>query len=242
MRKLAFLFLFAALSVQAQTGIGMHYQGHAQAVAYSNWQANKAGDTLVAIIRPTAIAHVPCQDSPIGCGSTQYMVTDIVGNHWQPMCPVLQNVCVAWYALDAKPALNIVGVMASFGYDGGGEKSTGGYFNFDVIIAEYPPAVGVDGFSNTYSLNGDSEPHAPAITTTQSNDVLIFWTNNLAYNYTKGPLAFTPEFPFTVENDDGFLAMADRIAPEPGTYTAGGTYNGNCIWQAGVVALKMAAN
>src|SRR5580765_773426 len=182
MKKLLFLLLLVTLPLKAQTGaatgITMHQQCHAQACYYSSWKPNKAGDTLIAIAYPEQKAPLPCESTAAQCGAGLILVTDLNGNHWQSVFPYGTGGRVAiWYALNAKAGTNIVGVVASHGYGGGD-------YWFNVIIAEYPPAIGVDvsSWNQYFKGEGDDEPNAGPITTTEPNDLLIGYSINLAFN------------------------------------------------------------
>jgi hypothetical protein len=227
MRKLLFILLLAAFAIPLKAQVVLYKQGHTQLTYYSTYRANTEHDTLVAVIRPMQTAVPPCE--PV-CGNTYYLVTDTNGNQWKPACTSLLNVCQFWYALDAKPGFNAVGVLASRG-------DNGGDFSFDVIIAEYPPAIALDAYSQNEYWNGggDDEPNA-SVVTTASNDLLIFWS---AQSLNKPPVSLTADYPFTLIDDDGYLALADRTAPSPGTYLASGHYSGYCLWRAGVAAFKL---
>jgi len=147
-----------------------------------------------------------------------------------------------WFALDAKPANNLVGVVASVGYDGAGENSTGGDFSFDVIIAEYPPALGLDNAAvNQYYLGeGDDWPRSGEVKATTSKTLLIAWTNNRAVNNGFGPVKLTPDSTmFKVVSDDGYLALADGMVFAPGEYAFSGQYSGRVLWAVGLAAFKM---
>jgi hypothetical protein len=237
------------LNPPGPTHIQMHQQCHSQACIFSSWKPNQSGNLLVAVIRTVVKTPPLCTEPHLdasgfagGCGNSLYLVSDTNGNQWQRAYGAWTS--ELWYALDAKPGINVVGVMASYGFDDNGNRQvgTGGDFSYDVTILEYPPAVGLDAANwTTNSINGsgDDDPHTGAITTTAPNDLLIFWTNNRAVNNAMGPLTMTANYPFVVENDDGYLAVADAMALGPGTYTAQGHYNGYCLWNAGMVAFKM---
>lgn len=233
------LFLSSAIPMSAQ-GIVMQQRCHAQACAFSSWNPNRSGDLLVAVIRPILKAPIACESSPQGCGTGVYLVTDLNGNHWQSAYSGTTS--QLWYALDAKPATNLVGVVASVGYDGAGENSTGGDFSFDVIIAEYPPALGLDATAlNEYYLGeGDDWPRCGAVKATTSKTLLIAWTNNRAVNNGLGPVTLTPDSTmFKVVTDDGYLALANGMVFAPGEYAFSGQYSGHVLWNAGLAAFRM---
>ncbi|HEY2546255.1 MAG TPA: hypothetical protein VGI46_09335 [Candidatus Acidoferrum sp.] len=241
MKKLFAIVLFVLWAVPSNAQkMVMQQRCEAQACAFSSWKPNRAGDLLVAIIRPTLKAPIPCETSPAGCGNSLYMVSDLNENGWRRAYTSWTS--EVWYALDAKPGTNIVGVMASVGYGGAGENSTGGDFSFDVVIAEYPPALGLDSTSwgDYYKGEGDTWPRSGSLTATTSKTLLVGWSNNRAVNNGEGPLKLTPDSPeFTVESDDGYLAVADAMVFTPGSYSFSGEYNGYCLWTAGIVAFKM---
>jgi hypothetical protein len=247
-RILGGLLLFVACAIPSRAqNIVMQQRCYSQACAFSSWQPNKAGDLLVAVTRALKNVTLPCESTPQGCGQGLLLVSDLVGNHWQK---AYKNSLASevWYADDAKPGLNIVGVMASVGYwypplDIQG----GGTFDFDVVIFEFPPSAGLDAAAHRNYVDnqppggtGDDNPNAGPITVTTSNTLLLAWTDNFAYNNSKGPLTLTANTPgFNVVTDDGFLAIALSTVQAPGSYSFSGNYNGNALWSAGIIAFKM---
>ncbi len=236
------LFLFCGLSLRAQN-IVMDQHCHAQACLFSSWNPNKAGDLLVAVVRTELKAHLPCESTNQQCGEGVLLVTDSNGNHWQPAYRDRDGLgSWVWYALNAKPGTNIVGVVTSEGFDyppynmlGGGDFVT------NMMIVEYPPAIALDDstWDQYYKGEGDDEPHSPPVTATTSETLLIAWTNNTEYNGAKGPLTMTPRPPFTLVSDDGVLAVAHSLVTIPGSYSFSGSYSGYALWFAGLVAFKM---
>ncbi len=244
MRKAFFfvLFLFCGLPLRAQE-IVMDQHCHAQACLFSSWNPNKAGDLLVAVVRTTLKAHLPCEYTPQQCGGGVLLVTDSNGNHWQPAYRDRDGLgSWVWYALNANPGINIVGVVTSEGFDYPPlNMQGGGDFVTNMMIIEYPPAIGLDDskWDQYYKGEGDDEPHSPPVNATTSETLLIAWTNNLEYNGAKGPLTMTPRSPFTLVSDDGVLAVAHCLVTIPGSYNFSGDYSGYSLWFAGLVAFKM---
>jgi hypothetical protein len=132
----------AAIPAMAQTPV-KEQRCYAQACVLSTFAPVVAGDTLILIIRPTLKAELPCESDPKGCGSSILLVSDLDKNEWQQAYSN-NNTSQVWFALNAKAGVDIVGVMASFGYDQPDNLGPRGDFEFDVYLMEFPPATGID--------------------------------------------------------------------------------------------------
>src|SRR5271168_872848 len=116
---LVVLVALAAIPAKAQIPV-QQQRCYAQACALSTWRPITEGDTLVAIIRPVGTTDsIPCNFDPKGCGDSIFLVSDIDLNGWQPAYTI-DNLSMVWFAPNAKAGLDIVGVMASWGYDAPG--------------------------------------------------------------------------------------------------------------------------
>jgi hypothetical protein len=235
------LFLTCAVPAVGQIPIA-HQRCHEQACAYSSTVPNRDGDTLIEVIRAIQVGALPCESTAQQCGGGLFLVSDLVGNQWQRAYSSWTS--EVWFALNVKPENDIVGTMISHGYDGGGENSSGGVFDYDILIYEFPPSLGMDDSAhnvfNTPGLAGNNAPNTGTVTATTSSTLLFAWTDNFAYNFAQGPLTITPTTPgFQVIDDDGFLAVATNVVDAPGSYQFSAIYNGNAIWSAGLVAFKM---
>ena len=244
MKKLFFLLVIAialaAIPAKAQIPV-QQQRCYAQACLLSTWQTLVEGDTLVAIIRPTQITNtIPCNFDPKQCGGTVFLVSDVGLNHWQPAYTV-NNASQVWFALNVKSGIDIVGVMASSGYNQPGNTGFRGDFDFDVYLMEFPPVTGIDTPSEKGPTpNVSSQIDAGTVTATTSKTLLIAWTDNLEFFDAEGPLKMTPtDQRFTVLSDDGTLAVASAIVDVPGEYSFTATYNGAGFWMAGFVAFRL---
>jgi hypothetical protein len=213
---------------------------YAQACVLSTFAPVVAGDTLILIIRPTLKAELPCESDPKGCGSSILLVSDLDKNEWQQAYST-NNTSQVWFALNAKAGVDIVGVMASFGYDQPDNLGPRGDFEFNVYLMEFPPATGIDLPSQRQSVSRPtSRIDAGTVTTSTSKTLLIAWTDNLGFSDSEGPFEMTPsDRRFTVLSDDGVLAIASAIVDIPGPYSFTATYNGNAFWRAGLVAFRL---
>jgi hypothetical protein len=229
----------AAIPAVAQVPVKQQ-RCYAQACTFSTWNPVVPGDTLVAIIRPAQKEKLPCQAEPQGCGGGElFLVADLSQDQWQRAYskdPTSQ----VWFALDAKPGLDIVVVMASFGYNAPGYSGPRGDFAFDVYMMEFPRAIGIDLPSQKATENATTQIDAGTVTATTSKTLLIAWTDNLAFADSPGPFTMTPsDRRFTVLSDDGTLAIATALVDIPGAYSFTATYNGTGFWRAGLVALQL---
>jgi hypothetical protein len=238
------LFLIALVSLShsamAQTPVAQQ-RCYAQACTTSSFRPVALGDTLVAVISPSLKESLPCENSELGCGSSLFLVSDILGNQWQRAYST-ELTSQVWFVTGAKPGIDIVGIMASFGYDGPDNIGPRGDFYYNVYIAEFPPSTGVDGSpsqkqstsSPTSNINGGT------VTATTSQTLLVAWTDNLGFADLKGPFSMTPtDARFVVLSDDGSLAIAAAVVDAPGPYDFTATYDGTAFWRAGLVAFRM---
>jgi hypothetical protein len=242
MTKICFAIVALALSAMASVAqIPIKQQRcYAQACIISSWSPVKAGDTLLAIIRPALKEHLDCEMTKPGCGTALYLVSDILENQWQPAYPT-DPTSMAWFVTGAKAGIDIIGVLASFGYDGGGNTGPRGNFAFDVYFAEFPPTLGLDSSSQHKSTNSPSIfLDSGSVTATTSKTLLIAWTDNLQFAAEIGPFVMTPSDPrFQVLSDDGTLAIAAAVVVGEGPYDFMATYNGGAFWRAGLIAFRM---
>jgi hypothetical protein len=235
------LVLWASPSNAQNAVMQQHCQS--QACLFSSWNPNEAGDLLVAVIRVQQIGTLPCESTPQQCGGGGYFnVFDSAGNNWQRGYSTDQT-SELWYAVDAKPTTNFVGVFATHGFDYPPQDiHAGGVFDYDVAIFEFPPVIELDSASRRQNLtdNSNNTPNSGPVTATTSDTLLIAWTDNLDVNNGLGPRPITPNDPqFKVLMDDGFLAVATSIVHSPGPYSFSATYNANALWYAGLVAFKI---
>src|SRR6266481_7329553 len=102
---------------------------YAQACLMSSWNPISKGDTLVVIVRTVLEEHPPCEHAVNGCGGSLYLTSDILGNQW---LPAYSNdpTSFVWFVTNAKPGIDIVGVMASEGYDDSGNSGPRGTFGY----------------------------------------------------------------------------------------------------------------
>jgi hypothetical protein len=244
MKRLFALIVFVLWAAPSNAQhVVMQQHCHSQACLFSSWNPNTAGDLLVAVIRVQQIGTLPCESTPQQCGMGGYFsVLDFAGNNWQRGYSTDQT-SELWYAVDAKPTTNFVGVFASHGFDYPPQNvHGGGDFDYDVMIFEFPPAVELDSASRIQNTtdNNNSNPHAGPVTASTTDTLLIAWTDDLDVNNGFGPRTMTPIDPqFTVLMDDGFLAVAACIVHSPGTYNFSAIYNANALWYAGLVAFKI---
>lgn len=244
MKKLVgfvFLLLLGGLPCRAQRPI-MQQHCYSQACLFSSWYPNGDGDLLVAVIEAGQIGQLPCESEPQQCGMGGYFsVIDFAGNTWQRAYN--SNECQLWFALNAKPVTNFVGVFATHGFDYPPQNiHAGGDFDYNVVILDYPPSTGLDSVSPAQNLtdNNNNAPSAGPVTASTNNTLLIGWTINLAFNNSMGPLTMTPSNPqFQVLTDDGYVAVVACVVQTPGPYSFSATYNGNALWGAGLAAFKM---
>lgn len=213
------LFLIWAAPSSAQRVV-MRQHCQSQTCRFSSWNPNTGGDLLVAVIRVQQIGTLPCESTPQQCGGGGYFnVFDFAGNDWRRGYSNNQT-SELWYALDAKPITNFVGVFATHGVDYPPQNvHGGGDFDYDVMIFEFPPAIELDSAVRTQNVsdNNNSTPHAGPVTATTTHTLLITWTDNLDENSGFGPRTMIPNDPqFTILMDDGFLAVAASIVHSPG--------------------------
>lgn len=237
-----FLIALACMPRPAMAQVPVAQQRcYAQACNTSSFRPVAIGDTLIAVISPSLKNPLPCENSELGCGSALFLVSDILGNQWQRAYST-DLTSQVWFATGAKPGINIVGIMASFGYDSPGNVGSRGDFYYNVYIAEFPPSTGIDGApSEKYATSSPtSSIDAGTVTTTTSKTLLVAWTNDLEFANEKGPFKMTPtDARFVVLSDDGSLAIAAAVVDAPGPYAFTATYDGMAFWRAGLVAFRM---
>ena len=224
----ALVIVLAAIPAKAQQIPVQQQRCFAQACTLSTWRPVTEGDTLVAIIRPVATTDsIPCNFDPKGCGDTIFLVADTGLNGWKPAYTI-NYASQVWFAPNVKAGLDIVGVVASWGYDAPGNTGFRGDCTYDVYLMEFPPVTGIDAPSENKSLlNPSSRIDAGTVTATTTKTLLIAWTDNLAFPDVEGPFQMTPiDHRFTVLSDDGILAIASAVVDVPGEYSFSATYNG----------------
>lgn len=248
---LVLVVLVSAFPSKAQVNIVRADTCHAQACLLYVWNPVRDGDTIVVVVRQ--IMSKPPICSSIGCGwGNLLMVTDNHENIYQHAYPVgswFDRVFVAFNVKGTSSTMSAnpyfyIGVVASFG-TGDTQGSTGGYFDFDVMILELPPATGfaTPPTAAGYFKGGGSDEVGvnPPVNITVPNPgktLLVTWS--VLRWYGNAPMSLTyVKPPWSLAKDDGFIAVAIQEVTNPGTYDFEGTYNNYGFWDAGILAFAM---
>lgn len=220
---------------------------HAQSCMLNVWKPVTTGNTLLVIIRPVEKQHPSCAAVP-NCGNTVFMVMDSYGNSYQHIYGVgnwYDRVFAVFNAKGGGSVSNpfLIGIIASEG-SSDWQPSTGGYWDFDAMILELPPATGfaAPSIAAGYFLGGGSDEIGvnPAINLTLPNPgktLLVGWS--VLRWYGAAPLQASYAAPWSLVKDDGFISVAMQETYNAGTFNLLGHYSNYGFWDAGIVVLAL---
>jgi hypothetical protein len=187
----------------------------------------KDGDLLI-VIGIGGCAPQSALASERSCNS----VSDDLANVWQIAEIVPNNLgTILWYAINARGGTDTI--YRSVGFSG-------------TIVAEYPPALGLDDSNQgtyTFENHGDAPQgassdigHTEVIEVSRPNELVITWATagDLGYKYSAGPY-------FTMQGatPDGAVGFEDMIAGQPGLYMGTMGWDTYAHWTMGVAAFRM---